>query len=75
MFLSRKAKEIPTASASIDVAIDNINRLLKSITPLSMSQVLFRDSLIIFIPIKTSSTKAIQWSIAFRLSAKVSANL
>lgn len=71
IFIFKKAKETPTAKASIDVAIAKINKFFMSSLSSSIGQVFSLASLIIFSPINPSRTKAIQWSIAWSLSAKI----
>lgn len=64
IFIFKKAKDTPTARASIDVAMASINKFLRSSLSSSIVQVLSLDSLIMFTPIIDKRTKAIQWSTA-----------
>ena len=61
MLTFRKAKVMPTASASMLVATAMRNMVLKPKSSLSSSD-LPKDSFIMLPPMKASSTKAIQWS-------------
>ena len=67
----RSAKVMPTASASMLVAIASSSIVLKLNDASSFSSSFESASLIIFPPIKHSSTNAIQWSTAVIYCSKV----
>ena len=61
ILIDSKEKVIPTASASMAVAIASINIVFHEKSSFCFSS--SKDSLIILIPINASNINAIQWSI------------
>ena len=62
MSTERKAKEIPTANASILVATPSVSKCFKLINEGAGSSSELSPSQIIFTLMNASKTKAIQWS-------------
>ncbi len=62
MSTERKAKETPTANASMLVATPSVSKCFKLINQSAGSSSELTPSRIIFTPISTSKAKAIQWS-------------
>ena len=70
IFVSVMAKVTPVASASMLVATASGSMVLKPKESFSFSSSWLSASRIIFAPIRTSSTQAIQWSKRLMYSAK-----